>query len=57
MTFLYSIFFGAGVAAFVYTKLARRTGYGNTRDAWIISGIVFAMMTFVFFTAFNLFAN
>ena len=57
MTFLYSLFFGAGVGAFAYAKLARRTGYGNTRDAWIVSGIIFILATIFFFMTFSLFSS
>lgn len=50
MNLLYSIFFGAGVAAFSYTRLGRRAGYGNTQNVTIITGVVFVLTTAVFFT-------
>jgi hypothetical protein len=50
MSFLYSLFFGAGVAAFAYTRLGRRAGYGNTQNILTIVGVVFVLTTLVFFT-------
>lgn len=50
MDFLYSIFFGAGVAAFAYSKMGRRVGYGNTANVWTIVGIVFIIATVFFLT-------
>jgi hypothetical protein len=50
MSFLYSLFFGAGVAAFAYTRLGRRAGYGNTQNIVTIVGVVFVLTTLVFFT-------
>ena len=55
MTLLYAIFFGAGVAAFTYTKMGRRTGFSNTQSLWTIVGVVFVLTTIVFFTAFTTF--
>ena len=50
MDLLYSVFFGAGVAAFIYSKMGKRIGYGNTANVWTIVGIVFAMATIIFLT-------
>jgi hypothetical protein len=50
MTLLYSIFFGAGVAAFAYTRIGRRVGYGNTGNVAITIGVIFVITTAVFFT-------
>ncbi len=50
MNVLYSIFFGAGVAAFAYTYLGRRAGYGNTQNVWLITGVTFVIATVVFLT-------
>jgi hypothetical protein len=50
MDFLYSLFFGAGVAAFAYTKMGRRVGYGNSANVWMIVGIVFVLTTVFFYT-------
>lgn len=50
MNLLYSIFFGAGVAAIAYTRLGRRAGYGNTQNVWTIVGVIFVLSTIVFWT-------
>jgi hypothetical protein len=50
MDFLYAVFFGAGVAAFAYSRLGRRVGYGNTANVWMTIGIVFVLVTIFFFT-------
>jgi hypothetical protein len=50
MDFLYSLFFGAGVAAFAYSKLGRRVGYGNAQSVWTIVGVVFVLVTIFFYT-------
>ena len=50
MVLLYSIFFGAGVAAFIYTKMGRRLGYGNAQNVWTVVGVTFVIATIVFFT-------
>jgi hypothetical protein len=57
MNLLYSIFFGAGVAAVAYTKLGRRAGYGNTGNVWLITGVAFVIATAVFFTIFTTFLH
>ncbi|HVA11200.1 MAG TPA: hypothetical protein VNG32_03450 [Candidatus Dormibacteraeota bacterium] len=48
MALLYSLFFGGGVAAFAYTKLGRRAGYGNTQNVMTIVGVIFVLTTLVF---------
>ncbi|MDB5171224.1 MAG: hypothetical protein JWO35_918 [Candidatus Saccharibacteria bacterium] len=50
MNFLYALFFGAGVAAFAYTKLGRRAGYGNTKDVVTISAVAFVLSSIFFYT-------
>lgn len=53
---LTSLLFAAGAAAWVYTKLGRRTGAGNQRSAFIgaaVSGVIaflffFTLLKFVF---------
>jgi hypothetical protein len=50
MKLLYAIFFGAGVAGFVYTKLGRRVGYGNQEYVWLLVGVTFILTTAVFYT-------
>jgi len=48
MALLYSLFFGAGVAGFAYTKLGRRAGYGNTQNVVTIVGVIFVLTTLFF---------
>lgn len=55
MNFLYSMFFGAGVTAFLYTRIGRRAGYGNTRDVTIIMSVIFVLSTAFFFSIITLF--
>ena len=55
MKLMYSIFFGAGVAAIAYTQLGKRVGYGNQANVWTIVGVVFVLVTIFFFTSFALF--
>lgn len=55
MNLLFSIFFGAGVATFAYTKLGRRAGYGNTKEVTTITLVVFVLTTIVFYTILALF--
>ena len=50
MDFIYSLFFGAGVAGFSYTRLGRRAGYGNTQNVWTIVGVIFVISTLFFWT-------
>jgi hypothetical protein len=50
MDLLYSVFFGAGVAAFAYTKVGRRVGYGNTQNVTLAVGAIFILVTAFFFT-------
>jgi hypothetical protein len=57
MNFLYSIFFGAGVATVAYVKLGRRVGYGNSQNVWIVVSIAFVIATAIFYTIFAYFLN
>jgi hypothetical protein len=50
MNFMYALFFGAGTAAFVYSTLARRVGYGNNKSIVTMVGVVFVLTTIVFYT-------
>lgn len=50
MKLLYAVFFGAGVAAVAYTKLGKRVGYGNQANVWVITGVVFVLTSFIFYT-------
>lgn len=47
---LTSIFFGAGVAAFAYTRMGRRVGYGNTQNVALVVGVVFLLTSIFFYT-------
>lgn len=49
------MFFGAGVTAFLYTRIGRRAGYGNTRDVTIIMSVIFVLSTAFFFSIITLF--
>jgi uncharacterized membrane protein YjjP (DUF1212 family) len=51
MDLLYSLFFGAGIAGFAYSKMGRRVGYGNTQNVAVVVGVVFVLSFLVFFTA------
>ncbi|MDB5164884.1 MAG: hypothetical protein JWL89_510 [Candidatus Saccharibacteria bacterium] len=53
MTPLFSIFFGAGIAAFVYTKMGRRLGYGNQTNVWTVVIVSFVLSSIVFYTLFS----
>ncbi len=50
MDFLISACFGAGVAAFAYSKLGRRIGYGNTQNIWVMVGVFFVIATAFFYS-------
>jgi len=55
MDFFASLCFGAGVAGFAYTKLGRRVGYGNTANVWTVVGVVFVLVTIIFYTVLKFF--
>jgi hypothetical protein len=57
MDLLYSVFFGAGVAAFVYSKMGKRIGYGNTANVWTVVGVVFIFATIFFLTLMKFILN
>lgn len=50
MLFLYSLFFAGGAAAFIYTKMGRRLGYGNSKSVLIVVGVAFVFSWIVFWT-------
>ena len=50
MDFLISACFGAGVAAFVYSRFGRRVGYSNTQNIYIIVGLSFVFGTAIFYS-------
>ena len=54
MEVLYALFFGAGAAAFAYSRMGRRVGYGNSQNVAIVVGVVFVLSTIVFFTIMKL---
>lgn len=57
MDFLYSLFFGAGVAGFSYTRMGRRVGYSNTQNVVIVVGVIFVLTTLFFFTVLKFVLN
>ena len=57
MNFLYSLFFGAGVAAFAYSRIGRRVGYQNTQNVTITLGVIFVLVTAIFFTILTTFIH
>jgi len=57
MTLLYSIFFGAGVAAFAYSRVGRRVGYGNTQNVTVAIGAIFVIASLFFFTILKFFIH
>jgi len=57
MAILYSFFFGAGVAAFAYTRIGRRVGYGNSQNVFITIGVIFLLTTAAFFTVLSTFLH
>jgi len=50
MDILFSLFFGAGVAAFVYARMGARLGYGNAKNVWTVVGVSFVMSAIIFYT-------
>jgi hypothetical protein len=50
MDLLYSVFLGAGLAGFAYTKIGRRVGYENNGNIFQLIAITFILGTIVFFT-------
>ena len=57
MDFLYSLFFGAGVAGFAYTRMGRRVGYGNSGNVVLVVGVIFILTTLFFFTILRFILN
>ena len=50
MNTLIALFFAAGVAGFVYTKMGRRLGYSNTQNVWITVGVSFVISFVIFYS-------
>lgn len=48
--FLVALFFAAGIAGFVYSKMGRRLGYDNARNVWMTVGVTFVIAFIVFYT-------
>jgi hypothetical protein len=57
MDLLYALFIGAGVAAFSYTRMGRRVGYGNTQNVIIVIGVIFVLATIFAYTVFKFVLN
>jgi hypothetical protein len=57
MDLTYSLFFGAGVAGFTYTRMGKRVGYGNSGNVALVVGVVFVLTTIVFFTILRFILN
>ena len=56
-SFLASLMFGAGVAAFVWAKVGRRTGNADPKTVYLTAGLA-GLAAFVFFlTLFKLVLN
>lgn len=47
---LYALYFGLGVAGFVYSRMGRRVGHGNIQNVWAVVGISFVMAMFFFYS-------
>lgn len=57
MYLLYSVLFGAGVAAFAYSRVGRRVGYGNTQSVAIAIGAIFVIAAVFFYSVMVLFIH
>lgn len=57
MGFLWSFFFAAGVATFVYTKMGRSIGFGNSQTLGIVVGVVFVVALAVFYSLTRLYLH
>jgi hypothetical protein len=54
---LVSLMFGAGVAAFVWTKVARRTGSADPKTVYLTAAMAGAAAFVFFFTLFKFVFN
>jgi hypothetical protein len=50
MNFMYCVLFGAGVAAFTYSRLGKYIGYGNRQNVAVLTGAAFVLSTLFFYT-------
>ena len=41
---LVALFLAAGVAGFVYSKMGRRVGYGNSQNVWTLVAVTFVLV-------------
>ena len=57
MDLMYSFFFAAGVATFVYVKLGKHIGYGNGQTVWVMVGVVFVVMLAFFYSVTRYFVH
>ena len=57
MDILYAMFFGAGVAAFSYTRMGRRLGYTNTQNVTLIVAVIFVLTSIFFYTVLKFIFN
>lgn len=55
MKLLYSVFFAAGAAAVIYSRMGKRVGYDNQANVWTIVGVSFVILTIVFYTVLSFF--
>lgn len=53
MDTLIPLILAAGMATFAYSKLGRRTGYGNTQNILILVGVTFVITFLVAYTLFK----
>ncbi len=47
---LFAVFFGLGVAGFVYSKMSHRLGNKNGQSVWFLVGMAFLMAMFLFYS-------
>lgn len=38
------------MAGFVYSRMGRRIGYGNSQNVWVVVGVTFVLTTIIFYT-------
>jgi hypothetical protein len=50
---LVSLMFGAGVAAFIWAKVGRRTGNADPKTVWLTAGLAGGAAFIFFFTLFK----
>jgi hypothetical protein len=55
MKVLLAVCLGAGVATFIYSKMGRRLGYGNSQNVWTVVAVTFVLSAIIFYTVLALF--